>query len=150
MGRKANNLTEEQRKEQRRRKSREFYHGHPEERRNRKKYEDVTVVVKKCSKCGQTKHWTEFSRNRTSQTGLYSSCKSCCSETWKLAHPSVREIRRLLALGVSGGDVARRLGIANRPVSKIKQGKSSVDNSITVKAGGMQGGDVLSAESELV
>lgn len=37
----------------------------------------MTLEVKTCSKCGQTKKLSEFSRNRTQRDGFYYSCKVC-------------------------------------------------------------------------
>jgi hypothetical protein len=41
--------------------------------------------MKKCTRCGETKALSEFSRNRRSSDGLQHHCKTCCAE-WLRQH----------------------------------------------------------------
>lgn len=41
---------------------------------------ELTLVEKRCSRCGEVKPASEFHRQRTTKTGLHSRCKQCATE----------------------------------------------------------------------
>jgi hypothetical protein len=47
-----------------------------------------------CSKCKETKDFTEFKRDKTKKTGYYSSCRDCNKKAWKANYKNIAEKHR--------------------------------------------------------
>lgn len=48
--------------------------------------------MKTCTKCGETKPFSEYSKCSSKRSGLQSQCKSCCnakSSAWRKNHPNI-------------------------------------------------------------
>jgi len=50
---------------------------------------------KRCTKCGEVKPLTEFSRNKNTKDGLHSACKKCERESRIRKHPEIKRIKNI-------------------------------------------------------
>lgn len=50
--------------------------------------------MKTCSKCGESKDFSEFKRDKTKPDGFYSSCKQCCKKQWSDNYENIAEKHR--------------------------------------------------------